>query len=69
MHLQTTVLGVEVDVTKIAISPDGEIVAICTLGKHRQPIGLLNPPTPTPRPAGAEWIDAYQPGPADEERR
>lgn len=57
---QTTVLGVEVNVTKIDLSPGGEIVAICTRGKRRQAIGLPNLPLPTPRPAGAEWIDAYQ---------
>lgn len=57
---QTTVLGVEVTVTKIDRSPSGEIAAICTRGKYRQAIGVLNLPLPTPRPAGAEWIDAYR---------
>ncbi|SPT60552.1 calcium-binding protein [Actinomadura madurae] len=57
---QTTVLGVEVTVTEIDLSLDGEIVAICARGKHRQAIGILDLPLPTPRPAGAEWIDAYR---------
>ncbi|MEO3823063.1 calcium-binding protein [Actinomadura sp. B10D3] len=57
---QTTVLGVEVTVTKIDLSPGGEIVGICTRAKHRQAIGILDLPLPTPRPAGAEWIDAYR---------
>jgi len=57
---QTTVLGAEVTVTKIDLSYDGEIVAICTRGKHRQAIGILDLPLPTTRPAGAEWIDAYR---------
>ncbi|WP_396446384.1 calcium-binding protein [Actinomadura sp.] len=60
MPFQTTVLGVEVTVTKIDLSPGGEIVGICTRGKHRQAIGILDLPLPTPRPAGAEWIDAYR---------
>ncbi|GAA2126002.1 calcium-binding protein [Actinomadura napierensis] len=57
---ETTVLGVEVTVTKIDVSPGGEIVGICARGKHRQAIGVLDLPLPTPRPAGAEWIDAYR---------
>lgn len=57
---QTVVLGVEVTVAKIDLLPGSGIVAICTRGKHRQAIGVLDLPLPTPRPAGAEWIDAYR---------
>lgn len=57
---QTTVLGVEVTVTKIDLVPGSGIVAICKRGKQRQAIGILDLPLPTPRPAGSEWIDAYR---------
>jgi hypothetical protein len=57
---RTTVLGVEVTVTKIDLLSGSGIVAICIRDKHRQAIGILDLPLPTPSPAGAEWIDAYR---------
>ena len=57
---QTTVLGDEVTVTKIDLLSGTGIVALCSRGKHRQAIGILDLPLPTPSPAGAEWIDAYR---------
>ena len=57
---RTTVLGVEVTVTKIDLLSGGVVAAICSRGKHRQAIGILDLPLPTPPPAGAEWIDAYR---------
>ncbi|MDT0300615.1 hypothetical protein [Streptomonospora wellingtoniae] len=57
---QTTVFGVEVTVAKIDLVPGSDIVAICTRGKHRQAIGILDLPLPTPAPAGAEWVEAYR---------
>lgn len=47
---QTTVLGVEVTVTKIDLLPGSGVVAICTRAKHRQAIGVLDLPLPTPPP-------------------
>ena len=47
-------------VTKIDLQSGRGIVAICSRGKHRQAIGILDLPLPTPPPAGAEWIDAYR---------
>lgn len=55
----TTVLGVEVTVGKIELAADS-IVAVCARGRHRQRVGLLDLPLPTPMPAGAAWIDAYR---------
>ncbi|WP_349881011.1 hypothetical protein ABIH81_05000 [Micromonospora sp. HUAS YX12] len=55
----TTVLGVEVTVRKIELTVDS-IVALCTRGRHRQRVGLLDLPLPTPPPYGAAWIDAYR---------
>jgi hypothetical protein len=57
---RTTILGDEVTVTKIDLLWGSGIVAICSRGKHRQAIGILDLPLPTPPPAGAEWIDAYR---------
>jgi hypothetical protein len=57
---QTTVLGVEVTVTKIDLLSGSGIVAICSRRKHRQAISILNLPVPSPPPAGAEWIDAHR---------
>jgi hypothetical protein len=36
------------------------IVAVCTRGKHRQAIVILDLPLPDPAPDGAEWIEAYR---------
>ncbi|NYT95278.1 hypothetical protein [Salinispora sp. H7-4] len=55
----TTVLGVEVTVGKIELTADS-IVAVCARGRHRQRVGLLDLPLPTPMPDGAAWIDAYR---------
>lgn len=55
----TTVLGVEVTVTKVDLTDHG-IVAICVQGRHRQRIDLLDLPLPVPPPDGTAWIDAYR---------
>ena len=55
----TTVLGVEVTVRTVDLTADS-IVAVCARGRHRQRIGLLDLPLPTPAPDGAAWIDAYR---------
>jgi hypothetical protein len=60
LPFQTTVLGVEVTVKKIDLLVGSGIVAICIRGSHRQAIGILDLPLPTPRPEGSEWIDAYR---------
>ena len=57
---RTTVLGVEVSVTKIDLLSGTGIAAICSRGKHRQAIAILDLPLPTPPPPGAEWINAYR---------
>jgi hypothetical protein len=55
----TTVLGMEVIVQKVDLTVDS-IVAVCSRGRHRQKIDLLDLPLPTPAPDGADWIDAYR---------
>jgi hypothetical protein len=49
-----------VTVTKIDLLSGSGIVAICSRGKHRQAIGILDLPLPAPPPAGAKWIGAYR---------
>ena len=56
----TTVLGMEVAVDRIELTASDEVVAVCRRQGQRQRVPLLDLPLPAPRPAGAEWIDAYR---------
>ncbi|MFD7707883.1 hypothetical protein ACFV6E_12220 [Streptomyces sp. NPDC059785] len=56
----TVVLGVEVTVKKVDLLPGSQIVAVCTRGRHRQTIGILDLPLPDPAPEGVEWVEAYR---------
>jgi hypothetical protein len=60
LPFETTVLGVPVLVERIDLNEAGEIVAICRRGRNRQALPILELPLPTPRPPGAEWIEAYR---------
>jgi hypothetical protein len=60
LPFRVKVLGVDVDVQKVDMTLDGQIVAICRRGKTRQKIPILDLPLPTPAPAGMEWIVAYR---------
>ena len=57
---KTEVLGVEVTVTRVDVSTDERIVAVCARGRTRQRIPILDLPLPDPPPSGAEWIEAYR---------
>jgi hypothetical protein len=57
---ETEVLGVKVTVEAVELSGDDQIVAVCTRGKSRQRIPILDLPLTKPPPEGAEWIDAYR---------
>lgn len=57
---QTVVLGVDVTVTGVDLTDDEQITAICTRGRSKQRIPILDLPLPTPPPEGAEWIAAYR---------
>jgi hypothetical protein len=59
LPFRVKVLGV-VDVEKVDMTLNGQIVAICRRGKTRQKIPILDLPLPTPAPAGVEWIVAYR---------
>lgn len=57
---QTEILGVRVTVERIDLTDDDRLVAICSRGRLRQRISVLDLPLATPVPAGAEWIEAYR---------
>ncbi|HNQ22592.1 MAG TPA: hypothetical protein PKK06_05805 [Phycisphaerae bacterium] len=56
----TVVLGVDVEVARVELTRQEEIVAVCVRGKERQRIPICDLPLPSPPPAGAEWIEAYR---------
>jgi hypothetical protein len=60
LPFDTEVLGVTVTVSRLEVADDGSIVAVCRRGASRQAIPILDLPMPDPRPAGAEWIEAYR---------
>lgn len=57
---ETTLLGVPVTVSGVEVTRRDEIVAICSRGRLRQSIPILDLVLPSPAPAGAEWIEAYR---------
>lgn len=56
----SAVLGVDVTVVGIDLAYDEQIMAVCTRGPSTQRIAILELPLPTPRPEGAEWVEAYR---------
>ncbi len=60
MPFSTIVLGMPVSVDTIELNDAAEIVAVCSRGSEKQRIPLLDLPLPSPRPEGAEWIEAYR---------
>jgi hypothetical protein len=60
MPFETEVLGVTVTVKRLELRDDNSMVAVCARGSERQAIGLVDLPLPSPRPEGAEWIEAYR---------
>ena len=60
LPFETTVLGVPVTVERIDLTQRDEIVVVCQRARVRQTVPIIDLPLPSPRPAGAEWIDAYR---------
>ena len=60
LPFKTQMLGVEVTVERIDLSDDEQIVAVCSRGKAKQRVPLLELPLPSPSPAGADWIGAFR---------
>ena len=56
----TEMLGVEVTVERVDMTEDEQIVAVCSRGKSRLRVPILDLPLPTPPPGGAEWIAAFR---------
>lgn len=57
---ETTVLGVPVTVERVDLNRSEQIVAVCSRGRDRQSLPILDLALPTPSPGGAEWIEAYR---------
>lgn len=57
---ETTLLGVPATVKGVDVTERDEIVAICSRGRLRHWIPILDLVLPSPSPAGAEWIEAYR---------
>lgn len=60
MPFQTEVLGLKVTVERVDMTDEEQIVAVCTRGRSRQRIPILDLPIPDPPPKGSEWIDAFR---------
>jgi hypothetical protein len=60
LPFQTVVLGVDVTVTDVDLTEEGQMITVCTRGGATQRIPILDLPLPTPAPEGAEWIAAYR---------
>ena len=60
LPFETTVLGVPVTLEHVDMTRRDEIVAVCRRARVRQTVPIIDLPLPAPRPAGAEWIDAYR---------
>lgn len=52
LPFETTMLGVLVKVVTLDVRGDNGIVAICTRGRERQSVRILDLPLPSPRPCG-----------------
>jgi len=60
LPFDTTVLGVLVKVARLDLRGDSDIVVICTRGRKRHSVSILDLPLPSPKPEGAEWIEAFR---------
>ena len=57
---RTDILGQPVTALRVDMNQDGQIVALCSTGRRRQAIPILDLPLPVPPPPGADWIAAYR---------
>ncbi len=60
LPFETKILGVPVTIERVDLTDQEQIVAVCRRARVRQIIPILHLPLPSPRPVGAEWIDAYR---------
>jgi Calcium binding len=57
---ETKILGVLAIVERVDLNRSEQIVAVCSRGRDRQSLPILDLPLPRPLPDGAEWIEAYR---------
>jgi len=60
LPFKTYVLGIEVLVERVDMTASEQIVAVCSNGRTRQRIAILDLPLPSPLPRGVEWIEAFR---------
>ena len=60
LPFDTEILGVSVTVKRVELTDEEQIVVHCVRGRHRQRLGILDLPLPTPLPGGTQWIEAYR---------
>ena len=60
LPFRTAILGFEVSVDRIDMTDDEQIVAVCSRGKMRQRVPILDLPLSDPPPDGVEWIEAFR---------
>jgi len=56
----TTILGAQVTVEAVRQNDAGEIVAVCTRGRDRQNIPVVDLPLPSPRPKPVDTLRIWQ---------
>ena len=57
---ETKILGVSAIVERVGLNRSEQIIAVCSRGRDRQSLPILDLPLPRPLPTGAEWIEAYR---------
>ncbi len=57
---KTEVLGMKVTVERLDMTDDEQIIAVCSRGKSKQRVPILDLMLPDPPPEGAEWIEAFR---------
>jgi len=60
LPFRTEMLGEKVTVDRIDLTDHGQVVAVCSRGKSRQRVPILDLPLPDPPPEGFEWIEAFR---------
>ena len=60
LPFKAEVLGMDVMVERVDITDGEQIVAVCSSGKSKQHVPILDLSLPDPPPEGAEWIEAFR---------
>lgn len=57
---EVSILLVKAVVECIDLTGDDATVAVCSRGRHRQQVPIIDFPLPDPPPKGAEWVEPYR---------